>query len=71
MKAGIIRKTLCKISQSCLLQGLSRNERYKMGGWGRDITAVKVATLLCLAFSHFLLFLRVKKQKFHKNKVTM
>jgi len=45
--------------------------RYKMGGRGRDITAVKVATLLCLAFSHFLLFLHLKKEKFHKTKVSM
>jgi hypothetical protein len=66
---GWYHETLCKISQSCLLQGLSRNEKYKMGG--RDITAVKVAKLLCLAFCHFLLFLHLKKQKFHKIKVTM
>jgi hypothetical protein len=68
---GWYHETLCKISQSCHLQGLSRNEKYKMGGRGRDITAVKVATLLCLAFSHFLLFLHLKKQKFHKIKFTM
>ena len=46
-----------------------------MGGKGRDINAVKVATLLCIANSHFLLFLHLKKhmvsQKFHENKVTM
>jgi hypothetical protein len=46
---GWYHETLCKISQSCLSQGLSRNERYQTGGRGRDISIVKVATLLCLA----------------------
>ena len=36
---------------------------------GREITAVKVAILLCLVYSHFHLFLHLKKhldsQKFH------
>jgi hypothetical protein len=48
-------------------------------GRGREITAVKMATLSCLAYSHFHLFLPLKKhlagQKFHedeevKNEVT-
>jgi uncharacterized membrane protein YGL010W len=48
-----------------------------MGGRGRGITAVKVATLLCLAYSAFYLFLHLQQhlasQEFHvdvKNKVT-
>jgi hypothetical protein len=40
-----------------------------MGERGREITPLKVATLSCLAYSHFLLFLHLKKhlagQKFH------
>jgi len=43
-----------------------------MGGRGREITTVKVATLSCLAYSHFHLFLYLKKhltrQKFHEHK---
>jgi len=39
---------------------------------GRKITAVKVAVLLCLVYSHFHLFLHLKKhldsQKFHDDK---
>ena len=43
-----------------------------MGGRGREITTVKVAILPSLAYSHFHLFLHLKKhlasQKFHKDK---
>jgi hypothetical protein len=43
-----------------------------MGGKGREITVVKVATLSCLANSHFQLFLPSKKhlvgEKFHEDK---
>lgn len=43
-----------------------------MGGKGSEITALKVATLSCLAYSHFCLFLHLKKhlasQKFHEDK---
>lgn len=42
-----------------------------MGGRGREITVVKVATLSCLAHSHLHLFLPLKKhlakQKFHED----
>jgi len=41
-----------------------------MGGRGREITVEKVATLSCLAHSHFQLFLPLKKhlagEKFHE-----
>ena len=57
----------------CKVQGLSRNSRHKTGGRGRKITAVTVATLSCLAYSHFHLFLHLNKhlasQKFHGNEV--
>jgi hypothetical protein len=43
-----------------------------MGGRGREITSVRVAILSCLAYTHFHLFLHLKKhlasQKFHKHK---
>ena len=42
-----------------------------MGGRGREITVVNVATLSCLAHSHFQLLLPLKKhlagQKFHED----
>ena len=56
----------------CEIRGLSRNQRYKTDRRGRKITAVKVATLQCLVFSHFhFFFLHLKKhvagQKFHED----
>lgn len=56
------------------IQGLSRHLRYKIGGKGREITAVKVldhpAHSSDLTPSDFHLFLHLKKslagQKFHK-----
>jgi len=45
----------------------------KTCGRGREITAVTVATLSCLTYSQFYLFLHLKKhlagQKFHGNEV--
>jgi hypothetical protein len=43
----------------------------KKAGRGREVTAVKVATLSCLAYFHFHLILYLKKhlagQKFHED----
>jgi len=54
------------------IRGLSRYTRYKAAGREREITAVQVATVSCLAYSHFRSFLHLKKQvagqKIHEEK---
>jgi len=51
--------------------GVIQKLKIQTGGRERDTTALKVATLLCLAYSHFHLLLPLKKhlagQKFHKD----
>jgi len=65
----ILEGRLCSV---CNPTGVIQKLMIQMGGRGRDITAVKVATLSCLAYSHFHLFLPLKKhlaaQKFQEDK---
>jgi hypothetical protein len=72
----ILEGRLCSV---CNPTGVIQKLKIQMSGRRREITAVKVATLSCLAYSHIHLFLPLKKhlagQKFHedeevKNKVT-
>ena len=55
-----VTPTPCSVLYS-RYEGLSRYTRYKAAGRGKEITAVKVATLSCLAYSHFHSFLHLKK----------
>jgi hypothetical protein len=65
----ILDGRLCSV---CSPTGVIQKLKIQMGGRGREITAVKMATLSCLAYSHFHLFLPLKKhlaaQKFTKTK---
>jgi hypothetical protein len=72
----ILEGRLCSV---CNPTGVIQKLKIQTGGWGREVTALKVATLSCLEYSHFHLFLPLKKhlagQKFYedeevKNEVT-
>jgi len=55
----ILEGRLCSI---CNPTGVIQKLKIQMGGREREITALKVATLSCLAYSHFHLFLPLKKR---------